>query len=533
MKMPVADSGCRIRPRLGLFLLLTAVVLFPVGCASKPKTPPKPPTVKVLRLTHHVGGTHYRTVVDGNYCYQTFDRRLLVMAAGEVTPLKTIELGKVGQSGPAIDMTLHPRDSGKRLWIVIEDDELLELSLELPQAPVIAKRMAAARLGIRPRRLSMVGEDLYVSGPGGVVRVRDNHKVFSSEQDISRVAQGEAGLIACADRQATRLSDGRYVGSATDFAGTAGQHLIFIRQGEAGGHVGFMTAQAREIDAHRATVAVPGQINGVRVINDRLWIASDRTIAGYRMSENTLSDPIFIDVLGATDIAALDEQLLGICGTFGRATYRLEESDKDEPPAFVKIHREPSRLSLAASDGRHILAGGAEGLWMYLINSRVDLTTRQFENAPPPPTTIASVANGAAKISDDRLSITITANAVDPVTGDKSRFTYSEAGSGTAVLIHCVEAVDGEFWIGHDRGITVLKAPPAPIDEGAPKRETQKAQQAAQQIAANRVAGRVRLDGPVLYIYPLLVGGGASFVSEFGGFGVAKFVDEPVLTPTR
>jgi hypothetical protein len=41
------------------------------------------------------------------------------------------------------------------------------------------------------------------------------------------------------------------------------------------------------------------------------------------------------------------------------------------------------------------------------------------------------------------------------------------------------------------------------------------------------VAGSVRLAGPVIYIFPLLVGGGASYVSEFGGFGVVQFVEEP------
>jgi hypothetical protein len=47
------------------------------------------------------------------------------------------------------------------------------------------------------------------------------------------------------------------------------------------------------------------------------------------------------------------------------------------------------------------------------------------------------------------------------------------------------------------------------------------------------VLGRVRIPGPVLYIYPLLIGGGVSFVSERGGFGVAELVDEPIATSSR
>ena len=80
----------------------------------------------------------------------------------------------------------------------------------------------------------------------------------------------------------------------------------------------------------------------------------------------------------------------------------------------------------------------------------------------------------------------------------------------------CVAAVDGDFWIGHDRGVTVIKSVEAvPVKGAAPR-------------ASDRILGRLRFAGPVLHIHPLLVGGGASFVSEFGGFGVAKFIEEPI-----
>ena len=481
----------------------------------------------VFRLVHQLGGTHYRTIVDGGFRYQTFDRSLLVMAPEEVLPLKTMDLGKRGETGPAVDMLLQPLEPAKRLWIVIEDDELLEVSLVLPQAPGIVNRTSAAELGIRPRRLSMVDDELYVSGHGGVVRVRDRQKIFSSEQDVSRVARGETGLMACVDRQVIRLADGKYLGSATDFPMATAEHVVFVRQAEKGGHVGLMTPQVREVDAHRATVAVPGNINSVRMVNNRLWIATDQMIVGYAVGDDSaLVDPIYIDVLGATDLSLVNDDLLAISGTFGRAVYRMTPTDVGDPPAFVKIHREPSRLSMAVSDGRHILAGSAEGLWMYLINSRVDLTVRQFENAPPPPKSSATVATGVAKISEDRLSLTITSNSVDPATGEKLRVTHSEPGGSK---IFSVEAVGGDFWVGHERGITVLHADPPPLDEKASKKD----RQAFQLARENRVAGRIRFDGPVLYIYPLLVGGGASFVSEFGGFGVAKFVEEPIVPAKR
>jgi hypothetical protein len=38
----------------------------------------------------------------------------------------------------------------------------------------------------------------------------------------------------------------------------------------------------------------------------------------------------------------------------------------------------------------------------------------------------------------------------------------------------------------------------------------------------------MRLPGSVKFLYPLLVGGGATYVSEFGGFGVISIIDEPI-----
>jgi hypothetical protein len=46
--------------------------------------------------------------------------------------------------------------------------------------------------------------------------------------------------------------------------------------------------------------------------------------------------------------------------------------------------------------------------------------------------------------------------------------------------------------------------------------------------AIDPVIGRIRVPGPVIYVFPLVIGGGVSFVSETGGFGVAELVDEPI-----
>jgi hypothetical protein len=519
-----------------LLLLMTCVTL--LGCNSTPKPPPKPVTVSKLRVVHHLGGTHYRAVTNGEVWYQTFNQQLLVLPLDSVSPLKAIDFGKFGETGPAIDLLMDA--TRQRLFAVIEDDELVELSIETPLSPTIVERISATELGIKPRRLSMIDDEVFASGVGGIVRLRDGRKIFSNEGDVSRVAKTDLGMVACVGRRAFRVDDGRYVGSASELQSFAGgeQKLLFQRQGEEGALVGLMSADVREIDAKTGTVAAPGHVRSVRIIGDRLWIVSDASITGYAIQENSLSEPLHVNVLGGFDLAPAGANALAIAGTFGRAIYEfgLQQATNGPQPVgdtvegsqpassnsrqrtaegrFVQVHREPSRLSYAMTDGRNILAGSHEGLWMYLINSRAELTTRQFERQPPEPSLSATVMNSQAKISEDRRSLKISQSEQATPIAEPFVFTLADD-----CLLHCVTAVDGEFWVGHDRGVTVLRPQPPVIEKSKGK--------GAAAGAFERVRAEVRLPGRVRYIYPLLVGGGASYVSEYGGFGVLQFVDEP------
>src|SRR5690606_22823809 len=125
-------------------------------------------------------------------------------------------------------------------------------------------------------------------------------------------------------------------------------------------------------------------IRRVRLIDDMVWVVSESSVVGYALNENTLEQRHRIPLLGANDVDQLNDTDLAIVGSFGRAVYRLG-SESSLAGNFVATHREPGRLELAATDGQHILAGSAEGLWLYLINARTELTQRQFESPPPPP----------------------------------------------------------------------------------------------------------------------------------------------------
>ena len=170
-----------------------------------------------------------------------------------------------------------------------------------------------------------------------------------------------------------------------------------------------------------------------------------------------------------------------VVGTFGRRVVRL---DRDGSVHTVREHREPAGLLRARCDGRFVQAGGPHGWWQYEPSGRVRPIAGEpgapFDSAASPVT--AATISGRASVGDDGTSVILPDGAV-----------YTEAGSPA---VSCIEAVDGQFWIGHDRGITVL-------------------------AADGRVIGRLRLAGPVRYVFPLAAGG-AAWVSEAGGFGTVS-----------
>ena len=472
---------------IGAVAVGSCIHLF-AGCASRggplPDTEPDRASAGLL-VTAHAGGTHYRTLTVGGYWYQTWGRTLLVVDPDSGAVIRSIELAPVGASGPASDMTLV--DDG--LFVVLERTEVVMLSVADPGRPRIEYRVGHAALGVEPTTLSVVDEQLYVSGGGGVVRWSDRSHWLGG-MECGTVVESRVGLVACSGRRVHRLDDTRFVGSASALypmpqgTGRPGR-FVFVRVGSGTTSVGLMTGRIREVNMKLSTVDVEGTVRCVRVFDDRLWVVTDRRIAAYPISGDRLLQPVMYPIAGARDIGFVEGGVAVVVGTFGRAVVRL---DRVGGVHTVHQHREPAGLLRARCDGRFVQAGGPHGWWQYDPSGRVRPMDGQPGEPGEPGDTAASPVSTAVTLAGRAF---VGADGTSVILGDG--VVHTEPGSPA---VSCIAAVEGHLWIGHDRGITVLDG-------------------------QGRVIDRLRLAGPVRHVFPLAAGG-AAWVSEAGGFGTAS-----------
>ena len=299
-------------------------------------------------------------------------------------------------------------------------------------------------------------------------------------------------LVRSGRRRVYRLLDTAYVGSAGelyawgDGAGPAAP-LVFVRAGPDTTSVGLMTGAIREVSTRLATVTVAGPVRRARIVDGRLWVVSDQRIAAYPISGERLLDPVVYEIAGVRDLAFIDGSTgrAAVAGVFGRAILRF---GLDGTVRTESEHREAAGLVRAHCDGRYVVASGPFGSWQYDTTGTGSIRPRMLDGATTGPAVTATEPAAAATLSGS-ASISADGRSVRLPGGEQ----YTEPGSPT---VTCLTAVEGELWVGHDAGITVLG-----MD--------------------GMVLGRLRLDGPVRFIFPLS-GGGAAWVSEGGGFGSAR-----------
>ena len=170
-------------------------------------------------------------------------------------------------------------------------------------------------------------------------------------------------------------------------------------------------------------------------------------------------------------------------------------------------------LEVAITDGRRVLAGGREGFWLWRIGGEPQITERTTDL-----TNIASkelaAAWGKARVVTEKVPGGAERGVAVEVSFDGRSMRHVPDGGSRVTAI---ELIDGDVWIGHDRGIDVLRR-----EEVLPASIQPKGAEPAPPATEIRVLHRWTFEGPVQFIYPERVGGGASVVSLHGGFILVK-----------
>lgn len=514
----------------------------PVIDEEEAKLPPKP---KTLCVTSSFGGTHRVTKIEGGVWYQSFENRVLLLDSQTGSEIIDLELAPRGTTGVVSDFLVD----GTRLLAVLEDDWVMELDVTNVPATKAIARWGRAQLGIRPRWISSVGGQIFVSGDGGVVRLadakpeRDAVKEGEDDEDagvssgaaappprpvpmlegrsVGSVVAAKGGPVACVGRRIVRVADGQFLGSASrliELPAEAGGGYGFVRQSNEGAEVGLMDEDFRE----RSSSAMRGVVHSIRFFDDRFFAVNDFEVATWKVvprpageksagaadkpsgsakTDFILGALLSVPVKGARDIAKVERNRFAVAGSFGRSLYRyLPEGDRPGD-TFYWSKRLPGRLDVSVTDQRRILAASREGAWMYLIGEEAELSDAPIAS-PDRPLAAADTAWGSARITESRDSV------VFRIADQVRVYTLPDGELASGLCI-----ADGKVWIGHSRGIDVIGFDPA-------TKETV-------------FEARVRLSGPMVALYPNRVGGGVSYVSAFSGFGVVRPVDQdapPVAT---
>ena len=232
---------------------------------------------------------------------------------------------------------------------------------------------------------------------------------------VGSIVDAEGGPVGCVGRRILRLADANYLGAASmliPIASEFGGGFGFVLQAKESAEVGLLGTNFRE----RSSSAVRGVVQSIRIHDERFFAVTETEIVTWKLEATPgsattshgegiqLGALIAAPVRGALDVGKVKRNRFAVAGTFGRALYRyLPEGDKPGD-TFYWTERMPGRLDVSVTDRRRVLAGGGrEGVWMYLIGDKAELSERDIVS-PDSQNATAEVSWGSASCDEVRAA---------------------------------------------------------------------------------------------------------------------------------
>ncbi|MDG2094752.1 MAG: hypothetical protein P8J89_05725 [Phycisphaerales bacterium] len=504
--------------------LLFIASICQVGCVQYKIEKTERPETQHLEVRHEAHGTSYATVVDEDLWYVTQGNRLLVLDPITGRQISETDLGRGGETGPAVDLLVTSSD----IYVVMRDTGVVELGRTDPRRPWIENRWDVEALGIEPRSIHHGKNGPIVCGVGGAVQLPDLTRLVDHYDEVTSLVELGDDAIYASERRVYRISDDAYIGSASSLESLSRDDsrggvdargsvlpedaMLFTRNEAIGGLAGFVhveNSMLREIDSRHSTEAFPGGIRRVHSRGDRVLIISPSSIHLYRIDHNGhLDEQWSQEVNGARDAGFMGNDEIVVVGDFGQARFNTDRQDN----SLEYRHDSPGGLIQAVSDGRSIVATGVDGTWKYNIGHEAELVSDQIKLFPPAPRGVAM------------LGWRITLSADSTKANVSSQFGEAVLPAPVGSLFTTVAAADGSFWLGHREGILMLKPPeqPAAVPPGWDEMTQQERVASGYSAMQGFQKLSVMIDGPVIFMQPLDLGGGIAYAATNDGFGVVR-----------
>ncbi|MBC8522902.1 hypothetical protein H8D29_03145 [PVC group bacterium] len=445
-----------------------------------------------LQLYHSVGGATNTLLIDGDYWYQGVGDRLLVLDKRSGKQVAMIQVSLHRAAGVCSDIIVQDG----RLWVLLDGQEVVEMTVSEGAAPTVVTRTSAAELGIIPRGLSVVENWPIVFGEGGAVRLNDRRRLVECDGVVTGVALSlDRGIIYSADRRLFDAGSGEFIGSASlleelDASANADLGtLVFTRDLGDRTEVGLMTPEGHEVDAFHGTLTVDGGSASLRIFGSRVFVCTEVGVFVLGVAPGELRLLKKIEVQGALAVGVIASNYLAICGKQGREMYRISvDRGGDSDTHFRKV-RATSQMSRGQADRLGITIPTTTGMMRYEYGGTIDSSSESEQEITidRDPTDIA-VLGWSTTIENETGDMIILDDVGNKVDGLNIR-------NATTVV-----AISGNFWFGTDSGIVIF----------GPDHSGKMAQ-----------LGSIPIAGPIVQLVPQF-NGSAAFVSASGFVGLVE-----------